>query len=120
MTACRHCEGAGQVLEQIDDDRPPVAVPCPLCAYRKVAEPVLQHGEEVLLAGWTIYKHPKDHPKHWVVRRWWTIRGWPDPVHSREALLCNTLEQARGTIPPDKYNIGRQEKDDPVIFEIWI
>lgn len=63
---------------------------------------------------WVIYDHPKDHPSHFVVRRW--IGETPD----NKALLCETLEQARESLPPGLFNLGRFQQDDACILESWI
>lgn len=73
-----------------------------------------------LMQGWTIYDHPLDHPEHFVVRRWWIESGNPNPVHSRETLLCATLDAARQAVPPWAHCVGRQTEDDPVIVETWL
>jgi hypothetical protein len=64
----------------------------------------------------TIYE-PSDIP-YWVVRVCELRRGlvWP----TREFAVCPTLESARATIPPGKVNVGRDDKDDPMIYELWI
>lgn len=65
-----------------------------------------------------IYRRPKDFPSHFVVRAWWIPCGaggggyYAHPI----ACLCDTLEEARTTIP--RYAdcpIGRHPTDDPVI-----
>ena len=36
---CVHCDGTGRVLEQMDDDRRPVDVSCPVCAGKGTITP---------------------------------------------------------------------------------
>ena len=71
-----------------------------------------------LLNMWTIYFDPWDHPHKWVVRRWCVTSAGSQP--SDECFVCETLEQARGVIPPLLYNIGRANLDDPVVVETWL
>jgi hypothetical protein len=69
---------------------------------------------------YVIYHRPKDLPQSlpfWVRR--WRIEGgaiFPEVVTGGG----NTIEEARRSIPPDLYNLGRQPGDDPVIAEVWI
>jgi hypothetical protein len=66
----------------------------------------------------TIFDHPSDFPCWWVVRVC-EMRGGrvlPTP----EFAVCPSLESARATSPPWKVNIGRDNEDDPVIYESWI
>jgi hypothetical protein len=65
---------------------------------------------------WTIYDHPRDYPKHFVVRRWYGL------IPDGEPMLCDTLTAAReyiaeqgGCVP-----IARDATDDPVIIETWL
>lgn len=65
---------------------------------------------------WTVYDHPRDHPKHWVVRVWWG--EVPEPT----GKLCETLLQARRLIVSEggSVKLAREAGDDPKIAESWI
>jgi hypothetical protein len=68
---------------------------------------------------WTIYRHPKDHPHHWVVRRCW-IRKGGIIQHEHECQLAHSLAEARDRVPPGLFNLGRQPEDEPQIVETWV
>ncbi len=70
--------------------------------------------EEAGFVAWVIYDHPKDHPSHFVLRRW--VNGTPD----REAILCDTIQQAWDEMPRGLVKLQRDRCDDPVILETWI
>lgn len=68
---------------------------------------------------WCVYDHPRDFPKHWVVRGWDALRNMPDPG----ATLHSTLAEARDwitTVAPGAVHIPRCQTDDPVIKEVWL
>jgi hypothetical protein len=96
---------------------------CPHCGADKF-DPDVRH-EDVCPGGlvldmWVIYEHPKDHPEHYVLRRWRLYRGQPDATPDPEFLLCPTLELARAAVPPGTFNLGRSLEQDPVIKEVWV
>jgi hypothetical protein len=67
----------------------------------------------------TIYDHPKDHPNHFVVRRWNIYPGRSEPVG--EVHLFDTLEAARTmVVAQHRTLLHRHPDDDPVIVENWI
>jgi hypothetical protein len=72
-----------------------------------------------ILSQYVIYDHPRDYPEHFVVRRWDVVSGMPEPVPCGEAVLADSLEDARNAVPPGFNNIGRFANDDPVILEVW-
>lgn len=80
----------------------------------------LHQGKAVQFEGWTIYDHPKDHPEHYVVRRWVIYRGDKHSTPCLEAVLCKTLHAARRCVPGGLHKMPRQQEDDPVIVETWI
>lgn len=71
------------------------------------------------LSFFTIYDHPRDHPGFFVMRE---CRVYPDGrvEHAPLCVLALTLEQARRAIPEWAVNLGRQDEDDPAIFEVWV
>lgn len=81
----------------------------------------MEHAARALsemMVMYTIYKHPKDAPRSYVVRSWY-IRGAEDPTPGR-GLIAETLEYARALIPQGCVRIERGEADDPTIVESWI
>lgn len=66
------------------------------------------------LSLYVIYDHPRDYPDSFVVRRW-ELDAQKEVVGT-----APTLEAARKLVPPDLYNLGRHEGDDPNIVEVWI
>jgi hypothetical protein len=68
---------------------------------------------------WTIYKRPADLPEHAFVVRGWVIRvGKTAPLPTYEA--AETLDEARGKIPPGLFRLPAYPADDPVILESWV
>lgn len=66
-----------------------------------------------------IYHGASNHPRgSWVVREWRIENG--QLVAMPDAIVCRTLRQARGKIPPGKHRMERHKLDDPVIHETWI
>jgi hypothetical protein len=63
---------------------------------------------------YTIYRTPRDFPRHWVVRVWWGMV--PEPV----GCLCSTIGEARDCVPWGAVRLPKDPQDDPVIFEHWI
>ncbi|WP_089610078.1 hypothetical protein [Dehalobacterium formicoaceticum] len=61
-----------------------------------------------------IYNNPADYPGKFVARLWDVNKP------TRYAVVKDTLEEARKAIPYFMWRIGRDEKDDPVIVEIWM
>lgn len=61
-----------------------------------------------------IYKKPKDYPTKYVARVW----NLNQPT--RLVALGDTYAEIRAVIPEGMCCIGRTEKDDPVIVEVWI
>ena len=76
----------------------------------------INEARKVLPAVWVIYCRPKDHPEHFVVRKW-----YGEVCEKRVALLGN-LEAARFFVRDEGacVNLGRSSTDDPVIAEVWI
>jgi hypothetical protein len=67
---------------------------------------------------YVIYEKPKDYPNKYVVRLW--IIG-PGTVQAGPLVsTCDTIEQARKTIPKGLVQIPAFENDDPVISEVWM
>jgi hypothetical protein len=70
--------------------------------------------------GFAIYDHPLDYPEGFVVRRWWVIRGNPDPVPDVVPRFAKNIEEARAWIPQGFVRLERMPGDDLSIFETWI
>jgi len=75
--------------------------------------------EDDLLTIYTIYDHPLDHLESFVVVRWVITKESDAPVRYSE-ICFDTIEQARGYIPPYCVNLGRELLDDPAIMESWV
>ena len=63
---------------------------------------------------YTVYKHPKDYPTKFVARKF--ILDKPTPI----TVIGNTIEEVRLGIPKGLTRFLPDEKDDPVIVEIWL
>ncbi|BCB72469.1 hypothetical protein HMEPL2_28200 [Vreelandella aquamarina] len=46
------------------------------------------------LSIWTIYRHPQDHPRSYVARRWVTKASTPEPIATQDAVVADDLEGA--------------------------
>src|SRR5262245_23548999 len=83
------------------------------------ADPVgVSSVTDEILSIWTIYRHPRDFPEHFVVRAHVISKlgTFPRPV----GCLCESLDEARRTLPPGLTCLHRHEYDDPVIAESWL
>lgn len=66
---------------------------------------------------WTIYgPGTTDHPGRYVARPFLSRTRQV----SQHAILADTLEETRATLPPGLFCLGRQPGDDPNILECWI
>ncbi len=74
---------------------------------------------EVVMAQFVVYKHPKDAPDDWVVRRWHICRTEP-AVRPENGYRFRSLEDARTIIPRWAMMLTPGPADDPAIFEVWI
>jgi hypothetical protein len=66
---------------------------------------------------WVIYEHPLDYPNRCVVRRWNLTE--PGPVE----FIGETVEEVREQLlaaRPDLIKLSTDERDDPVIAEVWL
>jgi len=68
---------------------------------------------------WTIYRHPKDHPKDYVLRAAYIMEdhtvkiddvGWAHP----------DVDVLRSIVPEGLTRIPRFANDDPAILEVWL
>jgi len=96
---------------------------CARCGYKGTpmcTHPDGYYQEDPAIYQWVIYDHPKDHPDHFVVRRW-SIRagGQPMPMPA-EFILSASLDEARTHIPQGLFKMNTMPADDPVIVEVWI
>lgn len=67
------------------------------------------------LSMWTIYDHPKDHPFHYVARRFVLDRPTADVIVDASLAALRRLFAERGLVCLD-----RAPDDDPVIVETWV
>jgi len=76
--------------------------------------------DQIVMTQYVIYKHPRDYPSGYVVRRWYIVRGYRNPVAEVYGCFCGTLREARASIDPRLVQMAPQAGDDPVIFEVWL
>lgn len=71
---------------------------------------------------YTIYDHPRDFPKNFVVREWVVGRDNKTyPEYSLNRWLYDSLEEARKPLKErGLVCVQRDENDDPVIVETWM
>jgi len=70
---------------------------------------------------WTIFDHPRDFPRHVVVRPQIIVPG--DVLPGPFACLCDTLDEAREVCMAQPNVSGwfdRDPADDPCIVETWM
>lgn len=67
---------------------------------------------------WTIYDHPKDYPDSYVARL--SLVGPGITAVTNAMFTADTLEELRRLLPLGLTRLPRQERDDPVIVEVWI
>lgn len=67
---------------------------------------------------WTIYCNPKDYPTSFVARRWVILHGQAIPT--KEAIVCDTLDEVRGFISADRVRLRRDLGDEDHIVECWV
>lgn len=68
---------------------------------------------------WTIYRHPRDYPQGFVVRRCWVGQDG-DVEHETSASYAGDLSSARRHVPEGMVCTARHPEDDPAIAEVWI
>ena len=72
-----------------------------------------------MLTMYVVYKHPKDYPHQFVVRRFDIVGGetrvWKEPY-----ALTETLSHARDAVPEGLFCLPRFDKDEPQIVEVWM
>jgi hypothetical protein len=70
------------------------------------------------LAMWTVYKHPRDYPKHYVARCF-KVRGDVDPTE--HTLVTKSLHQLRTMLhAAGLHCLGRFDQDEAHIVETWL
>jgi hypothetical protein len=86
-----------------------VALPCQL------ARPV-----DCVLVFWTIYDHPKDYPKGYVLRAGFIVKGSRRMLMSTTAWYAATSAELEALLPGGVIKMGPQDGDDPVILSVWM
>ncbi len=82
--------------------------------YRAITAPAPE-----AMSIWTITASPSDHAgKHVIRRHEIGADGQPGPTD--EHHVCDTLDQARGFVPPGLVCFERDPSDDAVIVESWL
>jgi hypothetical protein len=71
-----------------------------------------------MLAIYTIYQNPADHPGKFVVRRFVIDADKATP--DADVIVCDSLVEARFHIPLGLFNLKRQIGDAPQIVESWV
>lgn len=73
------------------------------------------------LRQWVVYDRPLDHPDKVVARAWLIVRGQSEPVPVPEAVLFDTIEDARRWLSRDSNLIclPRDPRDHPTVVEVW-
>ena len=66
-----------------------------------------------------IYWNPKDYPGMFVTRRY-SLDADNIPVPDLDCTLATTLDEARKDVPKGFVRLGRDERDDASIVEVWI
>jgi hypothetical protein len=75
--------------------------------------------DDVAMALWTIYERPTDYPSGYVLRANFAMKNG----HSQPdiyAWYATSADALREILPPGKICIGRNDRDDPVILEVWV
>lgn len=76
----------------------------------------LEEARQIFPPMWTIYDHPRDYPKKFVVRVWYGLVGEP------ERTLHDSLNDARESIIARGGSgfFSPSPDEDPCIVETWI
>jgi hypothetical protein len=73
------------------------------------------------MSQWVVYEHPKEHPDHFVLKRWDIFRGHNAPVAICAIVqLADTLEEVQDLVPQGCACLGLCADHDPCIVEMWI
>jgi hypothetical protein len=77
---------------------------------------------EPVLTMFTIYDHPRDYPRHIVVRQFLIVRGQREPLVSFVGCLYSTLDEARRDCQRNGASVclDREPADDANIVETWL
>ncbi len=65
---------------------------------------------------YVIYRHPSDYPQCYVCR----IHHSDGTIEPTPFAVGDTLEGVRSKLPAFRFNLGRDEEDDPAIVEMWV
>ena len=72
--------------------------------------------DAALLPMWVIYDHPTHYP-HGFIARMHVVGKVVGPTTAY--VTGATLDEVRQQLPKGLYCIGRQDGDEPQIFEVW-
>lgn len=75
------------------------------------------HQHREALPMWTVYRFPRDHPEHFVARMFFTL---PQTMPTNVAVIADTLDEVRETLPTGLVRIDRSPADEPHIVETWL
>lgn len=70
------------------------------------------------ISQWVVYKHPRDYPDKFVLRRW-DIQGGTI-IATPDVKTADSLEKIRQEVPAGLYRLDRFEEDDLCIVEVWL
>lgn len=62
----------------------------------------------------SVYKNPRDYPDKYVARL------WDEKRDTNKIVIKNSLDEIRNSIPDSFLRMQPDEKDDPVIIEVYI
>lgn len=71
----------------------------------------------------TLYEHPDDYPRHYVLRAYYIGGGRPDPQPADTALLFRDAQEAAAFVRfafPRMTFMGRDLDDSPVVAGCWL
>lgn len=69
---------------------------------------------------YVIYERPDDYPTKFVVRRHSVVSGGRVDVAKDPEMVCDSLDEARKSIPDGLYRLPRYEQDVLSIVETWL
>lgn len=74
----------------------------------------LRRAKQRYPAIYVVYRNPRD------FLGWFVVRACYGPFKEPVGCLCETLEEARASVPYGSVMLARHPDDDPVILETWI
>jgi len=76
---------------------------------------------DTVLSIWVVFDHPRDFPRHVVVREQRIVRGMREPVSAAVGCLYDTVDAAmKDWARRGLYWMPRYADDDPIIVGVWV